>query len=211
MGYVYETTNDITGKKYIGGHIGADTDVYFGSGSKFVKDFKKYGPECFTRVILEYAHNIEHLKELETKWLISVDAKNNDLYYNSTNHAHGIKHTTNDKVRPLCPTCNSRPVAINRYLGETVYYRKVCDVCARAGKKYKPVPAWYKAGYRKLHICDKCGWRAKYPDKQMTVYHIDGNLKNVIPFNLKTICLNCRVEVAASKLPWKPSTIVPDF
>jgi hypothetical protein len=115
------------------------------------------------------------------------------------------------KNRPLCPACNSRPVAINRYLGETVYYRKVCDVCARAGKKHKPVPAWYKAGYRKSHICDKCGWHAKYVDKQMTVYHVDGNLKNVNQYNLKTICLNCRVEVATSKLPWKPSPLVPDF
>jgi hypothetical protein len=29
--------------------------------------------------------------------------------------------------------------------------------------------------------------------------------------NLKTVCLNCRIEIANSKLPWKESPITPDF
>jgi hypothetical protein len=115
------------------------------------------------------------------------------------------------KDRPLCPICHGRPVAINCYSGETVYYRKLCDICAKAGKKHKPVPTWYKTGYRKSHTCDKCGWIAKYPEKQMTVFHIDGNLKNVNQFNLKTVCLNCRVEISLSRLPWKEADIKPDF
>jgi hypothetical protein len=114
-------------------------------------------------------------------------------------------------MRSICTLCNQRPVAINRYLGDKVYYRKICDICARAGKKLKIVPAWYRAGYRKQAICDKCGFRAKFPDKQMSVYHIDGNLKNTSSMNLKSVCLNCRVELAYSRLPWKPATIIPDF
>jgi hypothetical protein len=45
----------------------------------------------------------------------------------------------------------------------------------------------------------------------MTVFHLDGNLRNTDSINLKTVCLNCRVEVSASKLPWRESTIIPDF
>jgi hypothetical protein len=114
-------------------------------------------------------------------------------------------------MRTTCPVCQQRPVAINRHLGTKTYYRKLCDVCNRAGKKYKPVPLWFRAGYRKKTICERCGYKAKYLDKQMSVYHVDGNLKNVSTQNLKTVCLNCRVEIIHSKLLWRESTIIPDF
>jgi hypothetical protein len=88
----------------------------------------------------------------------------------------------------------------------------MCDSCIRKGKKLKPVPpAWFRSGYRKKIVCEKCGYRAKFPEKQMTVFHLDGNLRNTDSINLKTVCLNCRVEVSASKLPWRESTIIPDF
>ena len=113
--------------------------------------------------------------------------------------------------RPLCPVCNSNPVAVNCYNNGRVYYRKICDACARAGKKLKVVPSWFKAGYRKKPICDKCGFRAKYADKQMSVFYTDGNLRNNNLLNLKSVCLNCRVELANSRLPWKEAPITPDF
>lgn len=113
--------------------------------------------------------------------------------------------------RPLCAVCNQSFAAVNYVKEGRHHYRKLCDGCIRKGKKYKAVPSWYKAGYRKQAVCDKCGFRAKFPDKQMAVYHVDGNLKNVNSLNLKSVCLNCRVELAASRLPWKPANIIPDF
>lgn len=114
--------------------------------------------------------------------------------------------------RPICAVCNMNPAAINYLKEDQYHYRKLCDSCIRKGKKLKPVPpAWFKSGYRKKNICEKCGYRGKFPDKQMTVYYIDGNLKNNSILNLKTVCLNCRVEIAISKLPWKESPITPDF
>lgn len=113
--------------------------------------------------------------------------------------------------RPICPTCNQNQVAINYYSDGVPRYRKLCDSCIRKGKKLKTVPAWYRAGYRKQAVCDKCGFRAKFPEKQMAVYHVDGNLKNTGTLNLKSVCLNCRIEIANSRLPWKPATIIPDF
>ena len=104
------------------------------------------------------------------------------------------------------------PVAINYRSNDKVRYRKICNSCIQKGKKLKPTPPqWFKAGYRKKTTCEKCGYRAKYPEKQITVYYIDGNLKNHNSFNLKSICLNCRVEIAYSNVLWKESPITPDF
>jgi hypothetical protein len=112
--------------------------------------------------------------------------------------------------RPICPKCNSRPVAINRYVGEQVYYRKHCDACLRIGKNLKPLPpAWARAGYKKKDKCEVCGFKAKTV-KQLFVFHVDGNLKNTNWTNLKTICANCQIELI-NRVAWKPSPIVPDF
>lgn len=114
--------------------------------------------------------------------------------------------------RPLCQVCSANPCAINYKKDDTYHFRKLCAACNRQGKKLKPKPpAWVKAGYRKKSICEKCQYVAKFPDKQMTVYHIDGNLKNCSLINLKSICLNCRVELAHSRIAWKESPITPDF
>ncbi len=115
-------------------------------------------------------------------------------------------------LRPLCATCNTNLCAVNYLKHNVPHYRKQCDACIRKGKKLKPAaPQWYRAGYRKKSNCELCGYRAKYPDKQLAVFHIDGNLKNCIEFNLKTVCLNCKVELAQKKTPWRESPLTPDF
>lgn len=118
------------------------------------------------------------------------------------------------KTRPTCPTCNKRPVAINRYLGEKVYYRKICDCCSRArgaGKILKPQPpGWVKSGYKKKPQCEVCGFKLKL-DSQSAVYHLDGDTENNHWINLKTICANCQIEIATKPVSWKPAGLVPDF
>ena len=114
--------------------------------------------------------------------------------------------------RGLCPACSDRPVAVN-YISEGIkHYRSRCDACIRKGKKpAKKPPAWYRAGYRKKPQCDHCGFTAKLPDKQLHVYHVDGNLKNVDRVNLRTVCLNCQQVLYQERLPWKVSDHVPGF
>ena len=114
-------------------------------------------------------------------------------------------------MRPICNACNQNSAAINYISNGKTRYRKLCNICIKKGRKIKAVPPWYKAGYRKKLICEHCGFRAKFVEKQMTVFHIDGNLKNTNSHNLKTVCLNCRVEFANSKLSWRESPIIPDF
>ena len=113
-------------------------------------------------------------------------------------------------MRPTCPACLSRPVAVNCHKGDRVYYRKLCDQCIRHGKTSKIPPAWFKSGYRKKPQCEKCGFKFKFAE-QSVVYYLDGNLKNNSHFNLKTVCLNCQKDVHKSQLPWKPSPLIPDF
>lgn len=116
-------------------------------------------------------------------------------------------------MRPICPSCKSHtPVAINCYKNGKVYYRKQCDNCLRTGKKLAPIPPlWYKSGYRKKAHCELCNFRAELPEKQLLVFHIDGNLRNNDRTNLKTICLNCQPMVYKSRLPWRPADLAPDF
>ena len=114
-------------------------------------------------------------------------------------------------TRGLCPACNDRPVAINYVAEGIMHYRSRCDACIRKSKRIpKKIPAWYRAGYRKKPQCEHCGFVAKLPDKQLHVYHVDGNLKNVNWLNLKTVCLNCAVEIARSTLPWRRADLEPD-
>jgi hypothetical protein len=115
------------------------------------------------------------------------------------------------KIRPLCPSCSQRPVAVNCIKNGITYYRKVCDRCSRRGFKIKPKPPeWAKSGYKKKPQCERCGFKMKYPD-QSNVFYVDGNLKNNNWLNLKTVCLNCQQEVYKSRVSWKAGPIVPDF
>jgi hypothetical protein len=113
--------------------------------------------------------------------------------------------------RKLCPSCRQRPVAVNYVKNEKTYYRRLCDVCGKLKANQKPkAPAWFISGYRKKPHCEKCGFKAKFAD-QLAVFYVDGNLKNNDWSNLKTVCLNCQVEVFKLKLPWKAGPLLPDY
>ena len=99
-------------------------------------------------------------------------------------------------LRPLCKHCDQRPRAVAYHRYNRIYYRSMCSHCSRKNKKIiPPKPRWNTAGYKKKPTCDKCGFKARY-SRQLLVHHVDGNLNNCELRNLKTICLNCTVEVA---------------
>lgn len=112
--------------------------------------------------------------------------------------------------RPICKACARNPAAINCHRNDRVYYRSRCDACIRKGRKQKPaVPRWQSTGYKKKMVCDRCGFRAK-STAQILVYHMDGNLNNSELRNLKSICLNCSIEVTRSDLPWRRGDLEED-
>ena len=111
-------------------------------------------------------------------------------------------------MRPLC-LCSKHPAAINYKKGNKVYYRKLCEKCLRNGLNHG-VPKWLQRGYQKKDTCEKCGFNSKYQE-QFNVFHIDGDLNNCRPNNLKTICANCQRIVQKDGLKWKQGDLVPDF
>lgn len=114
-------------------------------------------------------------------------------------------------LRPMCHACNSRPRAVAYHKYDRVYYRRLCDACLRKGKKIKaPSPRWSQAGYKKKKKCDRCGFQSRY-SAQLMVYHINGDLNDVNLHNLKTVCLNCSVEIIRDGLPWRRGDLEPDY
>lgn len=105
--------------------------------------------------------------------------------------------------RPICKVCNKNFCAINYKRNDITHYRSICDECGNKKPKTKPkVFGWEKAGYKKKTICDLCGFRSLY-QTQITVFHIDGDLKNVSLNNLRSVCLNCIEVVKKKEVNWK--------
>ena len=111
-------------------------------------------------------------------------------------------------MRPLCKKCGERPCAINYYKNNRVYYRSKCDTCSRNSKTRQP--RWYQLGYRKKNFCEKCGFRSNYSE-QFNVFHVDGNLNNCRPKNLKTICANCQRILYREGICWRQGDLTPDL
>ena len=83
--YVYEITNNINGKKYIGKRTckcPIEEDKYMGSGYLLKKAIKKHGIENFTKKILFIAGNEEEAYQKEFETIESVQAYKNPNYYN---------------------------------------------------------------------------------------------------------------------------------
>lgn len=80
--YVYLTTNQINGKKYIGQHYGELNDSYLGSGTILKKAIIKFGRENFTKEILEICDDYESLNRAEEKWIAQYNAISSPNFYN---------------------------------------------------------------------------------------------------------------------------------
>lgn len=84
-GYIYETTNLINGKKYIGKHKSSSFDNnYYGSGIKFSKALKECGKDNFSVRILEECNSLEELNKKETYYIELFDAVRSSRYYNNS-------------------------------------------------------------------------------------------------------------------------------
>lgn len=83
-GYIYETTNLVNGKKYIGKHKSNKFNFnYYGSGIGLNIALKKYGKENFSVKILEEIEtNQKDLDSREMYWIRKFDAVKSKNYYN---------------------------------------------------------------------------------------------------------------------------------
>jgi hypothetical protein len=114
----------------------------------------------------------------------------------------------NINMRPLCK-CGYRPAAINYIKNERTYYRKLCETCLKNGL-YHGIPRWFRSGYTIKNQCDKCGYKSQYTEI-FAVFHVDGNLNNCRPSNLKTVCSNCQRILHLEGIYWKQGDLHPDL
>ena len=85
---IYQTTNLITGIKYIGKDKNNNPN-YIGSGANLKIAIKEYGKHNFKKEIIEHCSDINHLVEREVYWLNYYDVENNSNFYNKTNKPFG--------------------------------------------------------------------------------------------------------------------------
>lgn len=78
---IYQITNLINGKIYIGKHQTSNLDdEYFGSGNLIKRAIKKYGKDNFKKEILYFCNSIEEMNNLENNLVTEDFVKRNDTY-----------------------------------------------------------------------------------------------------------------------------------
>ena len=85
FGYIYITTNKISGKIYIGQHkANKYHSWYLGSGKYLRRAIQKYGEENFENHIIEWCETKEKLCEKEKYWIKKYNSLDNTIGYNIT-------------------------------------------------------------------------------------------------------------------------------
>lgn len=91
-GFIYITTNNVNGKKYIG-QKKYDKEgkwkTYLGSGTALNNAIKKHGKENFSKEIVEECKTKEELDQREKYWISYYDAVKNKEFYNITHGGDG--------------------------------------------------------------------------------------------------------------------------
>lgn len=98
FGYIYITTNNINGKKYIGKRKGKFTNKYIGSGKYLWNAINKYGKDNFTVEPIEFCKDLNELNEKEKYWIKYYNAQESDEFYNIAAGGDGGKIY---KIHPL--------------------------------------------------------------------------------------------------------------
>jgi len=100
--YIYETTNKIDGKKYIGRRSTNNNpyeDTYLGSGKVLKRAINKYGRENFTKNIICLCNSFCELKVMEENILRLYDVASDQMYYNLNNSSSGFDYGENNVMK----------------------------------------------------------------------------------------------------------------
>lgn len=110
VGYIYETTNLINGKTYIGQHKKNYYDYHYkGSGKLINQAIQLYGKKNFKTIVLEWCESLEELNEREIYYIALYRAQNKAEYniadgglgtkglFGEKNPFFGKKHTDQTK------------------------------------------------------------------------------------------------------------------
>lgn len=79
--YVYQITNTVTGKIYVGCHATDDIeDGYMGSGKYLKRAYEKHGKDNFSKNIISFHPNVVEMFEAEAKIVTPEFVDRNDTY-----------------------------------------------------------------------------------------------------------------------------------
>ena len=101
--YVYETTNLVNGKKYIGVSITKEnSNSYLGSGILLKRAIKKYGVDSFKKIILKEFDLEKDARNYERYLIEELNAVNDENYYNLVVGGYGggvKKHPVSEETK----------------------------------------------------------------------------------------------------------------
>ena len=100
--YVYEVTNLINGKKYIGKRsckCPIEEDKYMGSGVAITRAIKKYGKENFKKDVLKICSTEDEAYAYEDIYTLKVKAWDNENYYNLKQGGRGGRTLISKSMR----------------------------------------------------------------------------------------------------------------
>lgn len=148
---LYQTTNTINGKIYIGSHMTEDLeDDYLGSGTVLKRALLKYGRENFKREILFEFSNAEAMFEKEAELVNASFVARADTYNLKIGGFGGWDHiNSSDKKSEIC-----RKAGVNSFRNNS---EKVRQTIARVNDSYD-VEKRRKAATKNRALCN---WKGK--------------------------------------------------
>jgi group I intron endonuclease len=198
MAYVYQTTNLINNKKYIGSSRKPKIDYnYYGSGRVLKDAIKKYGKENFTIEILWEGEG--DARNIESKFLILNNASLNPLYYNLTNDARGNNIHKDETKQTVSEKLTGRK--FSKETCEKIRLSKLKKSNSKKGKPDGPKPNISKA--HKGRISPNKG-----KSKQISLFKINNELIKIYPsYTELALDLNINPETVRCHLIGKAKTI----
>lgn len=106
-GFIYITTNNLNGKRYLGmcAYHRPNHKAYLGSGKALKRAIRKYGSEHFSRIIIEECLTKDDMIAAEVRHIKELNCVNDKSWYNinhggfATRGFSGRKHSEETKKR----------------------------------------------------------------------------------------------------------------
>lgn len=202
-GFVYITTNNISGKQYIGQKkYVKGWENYLGSGTVLNKAIKKYGTENFSRLIIEECYSKEELNVREIFWIDYYDATNNKQFYNIASGGDGGNTTsgyTQDEKFKIYQKSNKgkNKGGKNHFAKKVICLNtmEIFDTTVEAAKAYNTKDNLIQACCRVKSKARTAGVHPETKERLIWKYYDEKSTYTYVPFepikrNRKVICLN---------------------
>ena len=133
--FVYETTNLLNGKKYIGKHSTCNMDDgYLGSGKHLCNSIKKYGKENFERKILKEFNDEKKAYQYEER-LVTKEIVDDRNYYNITTGGNGLSSEDVKKQWENPEHKKLMSANMKRLRKDPEFNQKNAEICSKRLKK----------------------------------------------------------------------------